>query len=113
MPEPVHRDPICGKELSTNVPVLSLVHSSETWLFCSRLCQIVFEAFPDLSVEIARGERAALLEIEHPPHQMQHESRVHGPDPPGKPAEPDGTADAIDRTQAEDVLRHPVREATR
>jgi len=113
MPERGRRDPICGKELPRDATTLSRVFAGETWSFCSRLCEIVFEAFPERSVEIARQEVAALLEIEHPPPQMQHEHRMHGPDPPGDLTDPDGTTDAIDRTGSEDFLRNMGRETTR
>jgi len=56
MPERACRDPICGKELSLADAAPSCVHDGETWYFCSRLCQIVFEAFPDRCVEIARQQ---------------------------------------------------------
>lgn len=50
------RDPICGKQLPPDATGPSTLYLGETWFFCSRLCQTVFEAFPEESVEIARHE---------------------------------------------------------
>jgi len=60
MPPQAHRDPICGRVLLIDATTLSCSHCGETWFFCSRLCQVVFEAFPDQSVEIARQEEVRL-----------------------------------------------------
>jgi YHS domain-containing protein len=58
MPERIRRDPICGREFLIDATTLSCAHGGETWFFCSRLCQVVFGAFPDQSVEIAHEEAA-------------------------------------------------------
>jgi YHS domain-containing protein len=56
MPGPFRRDPICGREVAIDGATPSCLYRGEIWYFCSRPCQVVFEAFSSQSVEIARRE---------------------------------------------------------
>jgi YHS domain-containing protein len=45
--EKVHRDPVCGMEVSRTTAAEELVHEGRTYYFCAPACREAFEAEPE------------------------------------------------------------------